>query len=168
MLLPAVNVGDNRSPPVKFDDILDLVPQSLVKKDGIVVGRSPMTIAPATSGRLTVKMVVRDNVKLSGPGAYAAVQQTALLGREVRRFDRSRRICGRTGVEPGHLTSPGSIWRDIRVRGPPPTSSRCSRVVDAKEQRRPQSDEPIAGADQGDDVATVQVTGPDGKAYLVN
>jgi phospholipid/cholesterol/gamma-HCH transport system substrate-binding protein len=67
-----VNVGENPvTYRVKFDDILDLVPQSLVKKDGIVVGRvTDITIAP-DEWQATVKMVVRENVKLSARSSSA-------------------------------------------------------------------------------------------------
>ncbi|MFT4201106.1 MCE family protein [Gordonia sp. (in: high G+C Gram-positive bacteria)] len=75
-----VDVGSNpKHFQVKFSDILDLVPQSLVKKDGIVVGRvTDITIKP-DEWQATVDILVRDSVKVSNQ-VHAAVQQTALLG----------------------------------------------------------------------------------------
>ncbi|MFT3900966.1 MAG: MCE family protein [Gordonia sp. (in: high G+C Gram-positive bacteria)] len=74
------SVGDNPNHyVVKFDDILDLVPQTLVKKDGIVVGRvTDISIAP-DEWQASVKIAVRNNVKVSNQ-VHAAIQQTALLG----------------------------------------------------------------------------------------
>ncbi|QKT08342.1 MCE family protein [Gordonia sp. X0973] len=75
-----VDVGSHpQTFTVKFDDILDLVPQSLVKKDGVVVGRVTDIFIPKDEWQASVKILVRDNVRISDQ-VHAAVQQTALLG----------------------------------------------------------------------------------------
>lgn len=75
-----VDTGDNAvTYQVQFDDILDLVPQSMVKKDGIPVGRVLSVEVPDNQWFAQVKIRVKREVELSDK-AQAAVQQTSLLG----------------------------------------------------------------------------------------
>lgn len=81
MPLPGgVNLGDNpREYKIKFENILDLVPQSVVKKDGIPVGRVTKIEVPENEWDALVYVRVQNTVDLSNE-AHAAVQQTNLLG----------------------------------------------------------------------------------------
>ena len=74
------NVGDHPLHiDVRFDDVLDLVPQSAVKVDGIAVGRvDSIDIAP-DGWSASVHTVVNSSVKLPA-NAHAEVRQTNLLG----------------------------------------------------------------------------------------
>lgn len=75
-----VDVGDNpRTYTLQFDDVLDLVPQSSVKVDGVPVGRvTKIGVAPnGWSAQVTVK--VKNKIDLSDK-AQAQIQQTSLLG----------------------------------------------------------------------------------------
>ncbi|GAB20293.1 Mce family protein [Gordonia effusa NBRC 100432] len=75
-----VDTGSNpRTYLIKFDDVLDLVPQSTVKRDGVTVGRIVDISIPKDQWQAIVKIEVRNNVDLSNQ-AHAAIQQTALLG----------------------------------------------------------------------------------------
>lgn len=75
-----VDVGDNpRTYKIQFDDILDLVPQSMVKQDGIPVGQVTKVEVPENSWNAVVTVKVKNSVDLSTM-ASAAVQQTNLLG----------------------------------------------------------------------------------------
>lgn len=120
-----VNVGDNAvAYKVKFDDILDLVPQSLVKMDGVVVGRiTTITIEP-DEWQATVNILVRNNVKLTDQ-VHAAVQQTALLGEKFVGLSEPPNAKGRRRrTRPAR--SPVWIRKAIPAPGPQPISSRCS------------------------------------------
>lgn len=75
-----VDVGDNpREYKIEFANILDLVPQSMVKMDGIPVGRVTDVEVPEDSWDALVTVKVRNNVDLSSK-AEASIQQTNLLG----------------------------------------------------------------------------------------
>ncbi|WP_431309170.1 MCE family protein [Gordonia prachuapensis] len=75
-----VDTGDNpRVYQIQFDDILDLVPQSMVKMDGIPVGRVEAVEVPDNEWFAQVKVEVQGQIDLSD-AATAAVQQTSLLG----------------------------------------------------------------------------------------
>ncbi|WOC11649.1 MCE family protein [Gordonia sp. MP11Mi] len=75
-----VDVGDHpREYKIEFSDILDLVPQSMVKMDGIPVGRVVKVEVPEGSWDALVTVKVRNNVDLSAK-AKASIQQTNLLG----------------------------------------------------------------------------------------
>ncbi|MCG7631594.1 MCE family protein [Gordonia McavH-238-E] len=75
-----VNTGDNaRTYKIQFDDVLDLVPQSMVKRDGIPVGRVTKVEVPNDQWFAQVTVEVQNNVDLSDE-AEASVQQTSLLG----------------------------------------------------------------------------------------
>jgi phospholipid/cholesterol/gamma-HCH transport system substrate-binding protein len=75
-----VDTGDNaRTYQIQFDDILDLVPQSMVKKDGIPVGRMESVEVPGDQWYAQVKISVKNEIDLSDKST-AAVQQTSLLG----------------------------------------------------------------------------------------
>lgn len=67
---------------IQFDNVLDLVPQSQVKKDGINVGKILSIKVPKDSWQANVKIQVKNDVNLS-ENAHVEIQQTALLG-EVR------------------------------------------------------------------------------------
>ncbi|GED99746.1 ABC transporter substrate-binding protein [Gordonia spumicola] len=75
-----VDVGDNpREYRIQFANILDLVPQSMVKMDGIPVGQVTKIEVPEDSWDAVVTVKVKNSVDLSDK-ANAAVQQTNLLG----------------------------------------------------------------------------------------
>ncbi|MBO0856011.1 MAG: MCE family protein [Nocardia sp.] len=64
---------------IRFDDVLDLVPQSAVKVDGVAVGRvQSIDIAP-DGWTASVHTVINSSVNLPA-GALAAVKQSNLLG----------------------------------------------------------------------------------------
>ncbi len=64
---------------VRFDDVLDLVPQSAVKVDGVAVGRvDSINVAP-DGWTASVHTVVNSGVKLPA-NAHAEVKQSNLLG----------------------------------------------------------------------------------------
>lgn len=64
---------------VQFDDVLDLVPQSTVKVDGVPVGRVENIGVPDDGWTADVDVVVDSSVNLPA-NAVASVQQTSLLG----------------------------------------------------------------------------------------
>lgn len=75
-----VDTGNNaRTYQIQFDDVLDLVPQSTVKKDGVPVGRVESVEVPQGQWYAQVKIKVQNEIDLSD-NAGAAVQQTSLLG----------------------------------------------------------------------------------------
>ncbi|MFW0786116.1 MCE family protein [Gordonia sp. CPCC 206044] len=75
-----VDTGDNpHTYRIQFEDILDLVPQSMVKMDGIPVGRVESVKVPDNEWFAQVEIKVKNDVDLSDQ-AHAAVQQTSLLG----------------------------------------------------------------------------------------
>ncbi|GAA4659336.1 MCE family protein [Gordonia humi] len=75
-----VDVGDHpREYKIEFADILDLVPQSMVKMDGIPVGQITKVEVPEDSWNALVTVKVRDSVDLSDQ-VHASIQQTNLLG----------------------------------------------------------------------------------------
>jgi phospholipid/cholesterol/gamma-HCH transport system substrate-binding protein len=164
-----VNVGENPvTYRVKFDDILDLVPQSLVKKDGIVVGRvTDITIAP-DEWQATVKMVVRENVKLSDQ-VHAAVQQTALLGEKFVGLTEPPNSAGAPAQNPDTPITGLDSEGHPRTR----TATDIEQVLGALSMLLNngglnQMEPIVTELTKAMDVATVQVTGPDGKAYSVN
>ncbi|MCR5977890.1 MCE family protein [Gordonia jinghuaiqii] len=71
--------GDARTYKIQFDDVLDLVPQSMVKRDGIPVGRVTKVEVPKDQWFAQVTVEVKNDVDLSDE-AEASVQQTSLLG----------------------------------------------------------------------------------------
>lgn len=81
MPLPGgVDVGDNPNEyMIEFANILDLVPQSVVKMDGIPVGKVTKIDVPENSWNARVYVRVKNTVDLSNE-SRAAVQQTNLLG----------------------------------------------------------------------------------------
>ncbi|MFJ4652933.1 MCE family protein [Nocardia sp. NPDC088792] len=65
---------------IRFKDVLDLVPQSAVKVDGVAVGRvDKIEIAPDNAWEASVRVLVNPSVNLPD-NALAAVKQTNLLG----------------------------------------------------------------------------------------
>lgn len=75
-----VDTGDNpRTYKIQFDNILDLVPQSMVKQNGIPVGRVTKIEVPGQEWFAQVTVEVKNEVDLSDK-ALASVQQTSLLG----------------------------------------------------------------------------------------
>lgn len=64
---------------VQFDDVLDLVPQSAVKVDGVPVGRVTAITVPEDSWTAEVEIEVNGSVDLP-VNALASVEQTNLLG----------------------------------------------------------------------------------------
>ncbi|MBD0021259.1 MCE family protein [Gordonia pseudamarae] len=74
------DTGSNpRTYTIQFDNVLDLVPQSQVKKNGINVGRIVSIKVPKDSWQADVKIEVKNEVNLSEL-AHVEIQQTALLG----------------------------------------------------------------------------------------
>lgn len=75
-----VDTGSNpRTYMLQFSDVLDLVPQSVVKQNGIPIGRVVSIEVPGNEWFAQVKVEVENEVDLSDK-ATAAVQQTSLLG----------------------------------------------------------------------------------------
>jgi len=75
-----VDLGDNpRTYKVEFSNILDLVPQSVVKMDGTPVGRVTKIEVPQDSWNAVVEIKVQNRVDLSDE-AFVSIQQTNLLG----------------------------------------------------------------------------------------
>ncbi len=71
---------------IRFDDVLDLVPQSAVKVNGVPVGRvDKITIAP-DGWTASVQAVVSNSVQLPA-NAHAEVKQTNLLGEKFIELD---------------------------------------------------------------------------------
>ena len=64
---------------VQFEDVLDLVPQSAVKVNGVPVGRVEQIGVPDDGWTAAVNVVVDSSVNLPA-NAIASVQQTSLLG----------------------------------------------------------------------------------------
>ena len=92
-----VDVGDNpRTYKIQFSNILDLVPQSVVKRDGIPVGRVTSVEIPKNEWFALVTVKVKNDINLSDQ-AGAAVQQTSLLG---------EKFVALTAVSYTHLTLP--------------------------------------------------------------
>lgn len=82
-----VDTGDApRTYKIQFDDVLDLVPQSMVKRDGIPVGRVTKVEVPDDQWYAQVTVEVTDAVDLSTE-AQASVQQTSLLGEKFIALD---------------------------------------------------------------------------------
>ncbi|MFZ2511221.1 MAG: MCE family protein [Gordonia sp. (in: high G+C Gram-positive bacteria)] len=81
MPLPGgVALGDNaRDYTIEFKNILDLVPQSVVKMEGIPVGRVVKIEVPGDAWNALVHIRVQNEIDLSDK-VHAAVQQTNLLG----------------------------------------------------------------------------------------
>lgn len=74
-------LGDNPiRVEIQFDDVLDLVPQSTVKVDGVPVGRvESIRVASDFGWTADVGIVLDGNVDLPA-NAYAVVEQSSLLG----------------------------------------------------------------------------------------
>lgn len=82
-----VDVGDNpRTYTIQFSDILDLVPQSMVKQNGVAVGRVTKVEVPDNEWYALVTIKVKHEIDLSDQ-AQAAVQQTSLLGEKFVALD---------------------------------------------------------------------------------
>src|SRR5690349_1211404 len=64
---------------VRFDDVLDLVPQSAVKVEGVPVGRVESIDVAPDGWTASVHTVVNSSVKLPA-NAHAEVRQSNLLG----------------------------------------------------------------------------------------
>jgi len=64
---------------IRFDDVLDLVPQSAVKVNGVPVGRVDKIDMASDGWTASVHVVVNDSVQLPD-NAHAEVKQTNLLG----------------------------------------------------------------------------------------
>ncbi|MBB5914492.1 phospholipid/cholesterol/gamma-HCH transport system substrate-binding protein [Nocardia transvalensis] len=74
------DIGDNPMRiDVRFDDVLDLVPQSAVKVDGVAVGRVDKIDVAADGWTASVHTLVNSSVKLPA-NALAEVKQSNLLG----------------------------------------------------------------------------------------
>ncbi|BAW03940.1 MCE family protein [Nocardia seriolae] len=75
------NIGKHpMSIDIRFGDVLDLVPQSSVKVEGVAVGRvDKISIAPDNAWEASVQVLFNDDVKLPH-NAHAEVKQTNLLG----------------------------------------------------------------------------------------
>jgi len=164
-----VNVGANPvTYKVKFDDILDLVPQSLVKKDGIVVGRvTDISIEP-DEWQATVKLLVRNEVKLSDQ-VHAAVQQTALLGEKFVGLSEPADAKNAAPQNPAVAITGLDAQGHPRTR----TATDIEQVLGALSmllnngglnQLKPI----VSELTKALDTATVMQTGPDGKPHPVN
>ncbi len=82
-----VDVGDNpRTYRIQFANILDLVPQSAVKQNGIAIGRVTKVEVPDNEWYALVTVKVKNEVNLSDE-ARASIQQTSLLGEKFVSLD---------------------------------------------------------------------------------
>ncbi|MDJ0392176.1 MCE family protein [Rhodococcus sp. G-MC3] len=81
--IPLPGGADTGSNPlrltIQFQDVLDLVPQSTVKVDGVEVGRVDSISVPDGEWTANVGVIVNDSVNLPA-NATAAVEQTSILG----------------------------------------------------------------------------------------
>ncbi|MGW0039253.1 MCE family protein [Gordonia sp. NPDC003376] len=85
-----VDVGDNpRTYRIQFANILDLVPQSVVKQNGIAIGRVTKVEVPDNEWYALVTVKVKNEVNLSDE-ARASIQQTSLLGEKFVSLDEPR------------------------------------------------------------------------------
>jgi phospholipid/cholesterol/gamma-HCH transport system substrate-binding protein len=71
---------------IRFDDVLDLVPQSAVKVNGVPVGRVDKIDVAPDGWTASVHVVVNNSVHLP-QNAHAAVKQTNLLGEKFIELD---------------------------------------------------------------------------------
>ena len=71
--------SDPMNVTIQFDDVLDLVPQSAVKVDGVPVGRVEKVTVGPDGWTADVKIILDSSVELPA-NAVAAVEQTNLLG----------------------------------------------------------------------------------------
>ncbi|GAA3048899.1 MCE family protein [Gordonia defluvii] len=164
-----VNVGDNAvAYKVKFDDILDLVPQSLVKMDGVVVGRiTTITIEP-DEWQATVNILVRNNVKLTDQ-VHAAVQQTALLGEKFVGLSEPPNAKGAAPQNPASPITGLDSQGHPRTR----TATDIEQVLGAMSMLLNngglnQLQPVVSELTKALETATVTRTGSDGKSYTVN
>lgn len=81
--IPLPGGADTGSDPmhltIQFEDVLDLVPQSTVKVDGVQVGRVDSITVADGEWTANVGVVVNNSVDLPA-NAFAAVEQTSILG----------------------------------------------------------------------------------------
>ncbi|NIL74371.1 Lipoprotein LprN [Rhodococcus sp. B10] len=81
--IPLPGGADTGSNPmhltIQFQDVLDLVPQSTVKVDGVEVGRVDSISVPNGEWTANVNVIVDNSVDLPA-NALAAVEQTSILG----------------------------------------------------------------------------------------
>ncbi|SIR70556.1 MCE family protein [Williamsia sterculiae] len=94
------DTGDHpRTYNIQFADVLDLVPQSAVKFNGVVVGSvKKISIAP-DQWTANVKVEVKDDVNLSDQ-SRAEVQQTNLLGEKFISLEESKNSQGAARQDP--------------------------------------------------------------------
>ncbi|MEU8896577.1 MCE family protein [Nocardia sp. NPDC048505] len=90
---------------IEFDDVLDLVPQSAVKVEGVPVGRVEEIALGPTGWTASVRVVVNDAVDLPA-NARAEVRQSNLLGEKFIELSRP------ADPAPAPLTSGAVIPRD--------------------------------------------------------
>ncbi|WP_227999263.1 MCE family protein [Nocardia australiensis] len=86
---------------IQFDDVLDLVPQSAVKVEGVPVGRVEEIVLGADQWTASVRTVVNSSVDLP-TNAHAEVKQTNLLGEKFIELTKP------TAPDPDKLTD-GSV-----------------------------------------------------------
>uniref|UniRef100_UPI003890CCE0 MlaD family protein n=1 Tax=Rhodococcus sp. TaxID=1831 RepID=UPI003890CCE0 len=73
---------------IQFEDVLDLVPQSTVKVDGVPVGRvESIGVAPNDGWTADVEIVLDSSVDLP-QNSFASVEQTSLLGEKFVQLTR--------------------------------------------------------------------------------
>jgi phospholipid/cholesterol/gamma-HCH transport system substrate-binding protein len=92
-----------------FDDALDLVPQSSVKVDQVVVGRVRRITLSDDGRSAEVELVVRRDVALP-EGTVARIQQTSLLGEKYVALVRPPHAAGAAG--PARLTDGAHLGPD--------------------------------------------------------
>ena len=108
-----VDVGDNpRTYKIQFSDILDLVPQSVVKQDGIPVGQVTKVEVPQDSWNAVVTVKVKNDVDLSNL-ASASVQQTNLLGEKFVALNESPKATPSTPRQPEGQTIQSNRTRTV-------------------------------------------------------
>jgi phospholipid/cholesterol/gamma-HCH transport system substrate-binding protein len=97
------NVGNNPMHiDIQFDDVLDLVPQSAVKFEGVPVGRVEEIVIGKDQWTASVRTLVNSSVDLPA-NAHAEVKQTNLLGEKFIELTRPT-----ADADPNKLTN-GSV-----------------------------------------------------------
>ena len=114
MPLPGgVSLGDNpREYQIQFANILDLVPQSVVKMEGIPVGKVVKIEVPGDSWDALVHIKVQNNVDLSTK-VHAAVQQTNLLGEKFVALSEPEGAASAPRLDPNQTIKNSSTTTDI-------------------------------------------------------
>ncbi|MFT7836392.1 MCE family protein [Saccharothrix sp. BKS2] len=102
---------------VRFQDVLDLVPQAGVKVNDVPVGRVDRIDLAADGWTAEVTVLVNGGVRLPG-NAVARLRQSALLGEKYVELDGPTGGSGTEGAEQGELTDGALIPVERTNRNP--------------------------------------------------